>query len=84
MTLTNNGATVSGGKMCTLKVFTTGKKDIVSWYRLWEATTAVFSMCAVTGKGGSFRELGKQLATVLERTSLTVPCQEMKVTSSCL
>lgn len=57
--MTDDGATLSGGKMCTLKIFTSGNKDIISWYRLWEATVAVFSMCTVKGMGGSFRGLGK-------------------------
>lgn len=65
VTKTDDGATWSGGKLCTLKIFTNGKPDISSWYRLWEAVTAVFSMCAVRGQGGSYKGLGKKKATAL-------------------
>ena len=35
-----------------------GKSDTTSWYRIWEAVTAVYSVCARQGKGGIVRGLG--------------------------
>lgn len=43
---------------CLLKVYTTGMPD-TSWYRIWEATEAIYAVCGKNGKTGYFRGLGK-------------------------
>lgn len=44
---------------CVVQIFSTGKSDISFWYRMWEAVTAVFSICVRAGKGGAFTGLGE-------------------------
>lgn len=44
---------------CLLQIFTTGKNDVSLWYRMWEAVTAVYSICVRAGFGGSFTGLGE-------------------------
>lgn len=44
-----------------MKILTTnryGMSDMTSWYKAWEAVTAVFFMCIGAGRKGSFRGLG--------------------------
>lgn len=44
---------------CMLQIFSTSAADVTEWYRLWEAVTAVFSICVRAGEGGIFRRLGE-------------------------
>ncbi|KAL8658303.1 MAG: hypothetical protein Q9202_007596 [Teloschistes flavicans] len=49
--------------VCTMKVLTTnrrGESDETSWYQVWEAATAVWYKCVVSGYSGNFRGLGDQ------------------------
>ena len=43
---------------CSVTLFSTGKSDVASFYEIWQAVTAVFSVCTQHGKGGSIRGLG--------------------------
>ena len=43
---------------CVLRLYTTGRSDVVAWYRIWEAVQATFSMCGRFSQGGSSRQLG--------------------------
>jgi len=54
-------------KACVLQIFSTGKSDISSFYQIWEAVTAVFSVCIEKGKGGVFRSLGRRYLLALRR-----------------
>ena len=49
--------------LCVVKIFSTGASDISYWYRIWEAVTAVFSICVRAGRGGVFTGLGEFLPT---------------------
>lgn len=42
-----------------VRVFSAGRADRTSWYSLWEAVEAIFSVCGRDGKAGSFRGLGE-------------------------
>lgn len=44
-----------------LKVFSTGRPDTGSWYRIWQATEATYAVCTKAARFGSFRGLGKSL-----------------------
>lgn len=44
---------------CIAKIFSTGKTDLSTWYRIWEAVTAVFSVCVRAGKGGVSTGIGQ-------------------------
>ena len=44
---------------CAAKIFSTGNTDASTWYRIWEAVTAVFSVCVRGGKGGVSTGIGK-------------------------
>ena len=44
---------------CVMQVFSTGTTDSCSWYRMWEAMTAVFSICVRGGRGGVYMGLGQ-------------------------
>lgn len=44
--------------VCSANLFSTGKSDVASFYNIWEAVTAVFSVCVRHGKTGSVRGLG--------------------------
>ncbi|KAM0796912.1 hypothetical protein BDR22DRAFT_892841 [Usnea florida] len=48
----------SDGK-CLLTIFGRGGRDETSWYKIWEAVTAVYSICTRQGKVGSFQGLGE-------------------------
>ena len=44
---------------CIVKLFSsTGRSDITSWYRIWEAVEATFAVCARFRMSGSHRGLG--------------------------
>lgn len=52
---------VDDGK-CSMKLLTTnrhGMSDTTSWYKAWEAVTAICFMCNAVGRRGTFRGLGK-------------------------
>ena len=55
---------------CVAKTFTTGKTDVSTWYRIWEAMTALFSVCVRAGKGGVSRGIGKSPFSSSFRRSL--------------
>ena len=48
-----------GNAKCVLQVFLAGESDTALWYRLWEAATAVYSICARDKKKGVSRGLGE-------------------------
>lgn len=48
----------SGDGGCTATVCTTGDTDVVSFYDLWVALNAVFSVCSRRNLGGTMRGLG--------------------------
>ncbi|CAF9906187.1 hypothetical protein IMSHALPRED_004122 [Imshaugia aleurites] len=50
----------SDDEKCVLRLYTTGRSDVVAWYRIWEAVQATFSMCGRFSQGGSSRQLGQQ------------------------
>ena len=53
---------------CIMQLFSTGTTDNCNWYRMWEAMTAVFSICVRGGRGGVFMGLGQfvPLSTVFD------------------
>ncbi|KAF6236258.1 hypothetical protein HO173_005889 [Letharia columbiana] len=48
----------SSDDKCVVQIFSTGPSDISTWYRMWEAVTAVFSVCVRAGRGGVYTGLG--------------------------
>ena len=50
--------TYLGDGKCLLTIFGRGGRDETSWYKIWEAVTAVYSVCTRHGKVGSFQGLG--------------------------
>ena len=49
----------SADDQCVVQIFSTGRPDVSSWYHLWEAVTAVFSVCVrPKGQGGSYTGIG--------------------------
>ena len=44
---------------CAMRVFSVGLSDWTSWYKLWEAGTALYYRCARLEKGGIFTGLGQ-------------------------
>ncbi|KAF6223370.1 hypothetical protein HO133_000212 [Letharia lupina] len=50
----------SGDDQCILRLYSTGRSDVVAWYRIWEAVEATFAMCGRFLQGGSYRGLGQQ------------------------
>ncbi|KAF6217540.1 hypothetical protein HO133_006878 [Letharia lupina] len=48
----------SDGK-CMMRIFGRGGRDITSWFKVWEAATAVYAVCVRHQKVGSFRGLGE-------------------------
>ena len=53
-----------------VQIFSTGQSDISLWYRMWEAVTAVFSICVRAGIGGVITGLGEFYPTFSETLSL--------------
>lgn len=43
---------------CFANLFSTGKSDVASYYEIWEAVIALFSVCVRHGKTGSIRGIG--------------------------
>ena len=41
-----------------MRIFTAAASDTYTWYQLWEAGSALFSVCTRHQKGGSVRGLG--------------------------
>ncbi|CAF9943056.1 MAG: hypothetical protein ALECFALPRED_010502 [Alectoria fallacina] len=61
----NSSATVllpqaveSDDALCLLRIFGT-PSDTASWYELWEATTAIWSVCTRQSRGGSLGGIGE-------------------------
>ena len=50
--------TTTGDDQCILRLYSTGRSDVVAWYRIWEAVEATFAMCGRFLQGGSYRGLG--------------------------
>ena len=48
-----------GDAQCALKIFGKGRADVTSWYKVWEAVSAVYSVCTKHAKVGTFRGLGQ-------------------------
>ena len=44
---------------CVAQIFSTGPSDVSRWYHMWEAVTAIYSICVRAGLSGSFRGLGE-------------------------
>ena len=42
-----------------MRIFSARYSDTTSWYKLWEAATALYYACVNEGKGGSFSGLGR-------------------------
>ena len=53
---------------CLATVFTNGKPDVLSYYELWEAVVAIYSVCTRYGKPGSLRGLGKLLGNYMNHS----------------
>ena len=54
-----------------MRIFSTGGSDMSTWYRMWAATTAVYSVCGRQGRGGSSRGIGEISSIFRESRSLT-------------
>lgn len=54
-----NGVLSTADMKCVVTLFSTGKSDVTSYYDIWEAVTAVFSVCARHRRTGSVRGLGE-------------------------
>ncbi|KAI4225397.1 MAG: hypothetical protein L6R36_003939 [Xanthoria steineri] len=66
----------SSDDKCLLQIFSTGSLDSSRWYRMWEAMTAVFSMCIRGRRGGVFwgiGDLGSLFLTVKPQNPVTLP-----------
>ena len=51
-------------RRCTMRVWTMNHDgDMTSWYQLWEAANALFFKCVNHGRQGTFRGLGRLLAS---------------------
>lgn len=50
---------------CSVTIYSVGT-DTASWYSLWEAVTAIYSVCARWKEAGSMRGLGEFAETRLE------------------
>ena len=47
---------------CQVQIFSTSSasaSDKASWYEVWEATVAIWSVCVRNHKGGTLRDIGK-------------------------
>lgn len=73
-----NKWTLLADEKCMFAVFTTGRIDLSSWYRMWEATTALFSVCVRDGQGGVYRGIGTPLLLLLFRRCLACMKKERK------
>ncbi|KAL8665154.1 MAG: hypothetical protein Q9168_007764, partial [Polycauliona sp. 1 TL-2023] len=47
----------SSDDKCLAQIFSTGALDTSNWYRMWEAMTAIFSICIRARRGGVYRGL---------------------------
>lgn len=54
---------------CSANMFSTGRPDVSSFYNLWEAATAVFSVCVRHRKTGSVRGIGEHGEIFLTMTT---------------
>lgn len=61
----------SDDSRCTLRLFTKGASDASTWYRIWSAAVAVFSVCVRNRRGGSFRDLGIDQQLFITMTAQT-------------
>ena len=52
-------------RKCALRIFTKGASDVYTWYRIWAAATAVFSVCVRHRRGGSVRDIGILLSSLI-------------------
>lgn len=71
----------SSDEKCVMKVFSTGKSDVSYWYRIWEAVTAVFSICVRSGRGGVYTGLG-DLGNIFLSVGSAVTADEMGLSLS--
>ena len=46
---------------CSANVFSAGKTEVASYYELWEAVTAIFTVCVWRSKIGSVRGVGTEI-----------------------
>lgn len=77
---------IQDGGECAMRIFTARNSDITSWYKIWEAGTAVYYACARDGRGGIHSGLGRSkgvnstslepLLTPLRRSAQSVSCHE--------
>ncbi|KAF6241482.1 hypothetical protein HO173_000192 [Letharia columbiana] len=54
----------SADNQCILRLFSTGRSDVVAWYRIWEAVEATFAMCGRFLEGGVIGDLVGQQGNV--------------------
>ena len=55
---TTTMTTIKEDEQCVLKLYSTGRPDVLAWYRVWEAAEAVAALCGKDARGGSYRGLG--------------------------
>ncbi|KAM0804547.1 hypothetical protein BDR22DRAFT_605878 [Usnea florida] len=65
----------SSDDKCIMQLFSTGTTDNCSWYRMWEAMTAVFSICVRGGRGGVYMGLGEMGKIFLTASSMKTGLQ---------
>lgn len=49
----------SSDDKCAMRIFGKGRADATSWFKLWEAVSAVYSICLRHRMAGNFRGLGE-------------------------
>ncbi|KAI4288390.1 MAG: hypothetical protein L6R35_002352 [Caloplaca aegaea] len=57
--LTNRFATAADHK-CIILISTTGSTDLTSWHAMWEAASAIYSMCIRLGQFGTAEGIGQK------------------------
>ena len=57
--------TILANDACVLRIF--GQADTARWLQIWEAATAIWSMCVRGAKGGSVTGLGESSCLDVER-----------------
>ena len=50
---------IQDGGECAMRIFTARNSDFTSWYKIWEAGTAVYYACVRDGRGGILSGLGR-------------------------
>lgn len=59
MLLLFSNADIAGDDKCFAQISMTGEySESSTWYKMWEALTALFAVCGKHGQGGIYRGLG--------------------------